>query len=89
MIKVSLWSSKLVLSRRSDLMSDPRDPVFVPDRLSITVNIVLPCAAAICWLVSYYLMPLMLLGQIVRNDDFEWRRRNSAIASIASVGFLR
>ncbi len=35
-------------------------PLFVPDKLAITISIALVAAAAISWLASYYLMPLMM-----------------------------
>jgi len=37
----------------------PSTPIFVADRLAITVAIFLLTAAAISWVASYYLMPLM------------------------------
>jgi predicted metal-binding membrane protein len=44
---------------------DPPDhsaPLFVPDKLAVSVSFFLLSAAAISWLVSYYLMPVMMGG---------------------------
>jgi predicted metal-binding membrane protein len=46
----------------SESAKPPDSPLFVPDRLAITISLVLLAAAAISWLVSYYLMPLMMMG---------------------------
>ena len=35
-------------------------PIFVPDRLALSVTAILLIAAAISWIASYYLMPLMM-----------------------------
>jgi len=37
-------------------------PIFVHDRLAVTISAVLLVAASISWLASYYLMPLMMSG---------------------------
>jgi predicted metal-binding membrane protein len=41
-------------------MAQTRKPVFVPDRLAISVAFSLLALAAVSWLASYYLMPLMM-----------------------------
>jgi predicted metal-binding membrane protein len=41
-------------------MANPHSPVFIPDGLAVVVSVVLLSAAAISWLLSYYLMPLMM-----------------------------
>jgi predicted metal-binding membrane protein len=43
-------------------LADPPNPVFVTDRLAVSVSVILLSAAAISWLLSYYLMPLMMMG---------------------------
>ncbi len=40
-------------------MTETRKPFFVPDRLAISVAAALLTLAAVSWLASYYLMPLM------------------------------
>ncbi len=42
--------------------SSPSVSIFVPDKLAVTVAVVLLVAAAISWLASYYLMPLMMMN---------------------------
>ena len=37
-------------------------PIFIHDRLAITITAILLAAASISWLASYYLMPLMMSG---------------------------
>jgi predicted metal-binding membrane protein len=59
--KVNIGSRE-ALSKLStaDPASDPRSrSIFVADRLAITVAAILLFAAAISWVASYYLMPLM------------------------------
>ena len=41
-------------------MAETQKPVFVPDRLAISVAFALLTLAAASWLASYYLMPLMM-----------------------------
>jgi predicted metal-binding membrane protein len=68
--------------------SDQSIPLFVPDRLAITVSIVLVSAAAISWLLSYYLMPLMMMGS---SSDTMAASGVAAIVSslsVSSVGFF-
>jgi predicted metal-binding membrane protein len=68
--------------------SEQSIPLFVPDRLAITVSIVLLSAAAISWLVSYYLMPLMMMGT---SSDMMSAGGVAAIVSslsVSSVGFF-
>ena len=45
-----------------DSDSSPPGPIFVHDRLAVTITTVLLAAASISWLASYYLMPLMMSG---------------------------
>jgi predicted metal-binding membrane protein len=39
---------------------DSSKPVFVPDRLAVTISIALVAFAVVSWVASYYLMPLMM-----------------------------
>ncbi len=41
-------------------VSDSSKPVFIPDRLAVTISVTLLVLASVSWIASYYLMPLMM-----------------------------
>jgi hypothetical protein len=55
-------------------VSDSSKPVFVPDRLAVTISVTLLVLASVSWIASYYLMPLMMGSGIM----------SSGVASIVS-----
>jgi len=63
-------------------------PLFVPDKLAITITVVLLVAAALSSLASYYLMPLMMMGS---SSDMMAATGVAAIVSslsLTSIGFF-
>jgi len=68
--------------------SRPSVPIFVPDKLAVSVTVVLLTAAAISWLASYYLMPIMMM-----NSSSGMMRTTGVDAivsslSLSSIGFF-
>lgn len=53
-------------------------PLFVPDRLAISVTVVLLIAASVSWVASYYLMPLMSSPGMTANG---------VVAIVSSLSF--
>ncbi|MHB1867845.1 MAG: DUF2182 domain-containing protein, partial [Nitrososphaerales archaeon] len=59
-------------------------PLFVPDRLAISVTVVLLIASALSWVSSYYLMPLMNSSGMTTNGI----AAIVSLLSFSSVGFF-
>jgi predicted metal-binding membrane protein len=66
-------------------MTDPRIPIFVPDRLAIAVSLALLTLAAVSWVAAYYLMPLMASGPGMMSSGVAGIVSS---LSFASVGFF-